>query len=651
MIDTGVDYTHPDLSANIWANTDEIPGNGLDDDHNGYIDDTMGWSFITDANDPMDTHGHGTHLSGIIAAVGNNNQGVTGVCWQAKIMPVKALTDNGAGASDQLAQAIKYAVDNGARVINISWGGYGNSILIQDALNYAYNHNCVIVAAAGNNNTNAERFFPGNYSQAITVAACNANDQRASFSNYGANVDVTAPGVDILSLKAKGTDMCHNEANIVGGEYYRASGTSMATPFVSGLAALIISSDRDLTILEVEEKIIQSCEDLGTAGKDVYYGYGRINASLALTLGRGEQVRITDFSAFDTPSDDGGSIDVTWTAAPDSVVKGYSIYYATQAFASITDEGVQVVIDSPVEDPQASSCVITGLDEGTGYYVAVVATLIANKNKSAISATSVSSMLSSEKPVYPVHNIIKSNTADDTISWDQDYQTRAIIPQNPENDRKILNITIPQQEKVSLVSTADTKLYNSMKTASAEDLDSSIVEFKTIGSIIGLVTIQLKYPENITGWQETNLRIYQLNEDTADWEEVPGSQLVHRQQYTVAVEIAGSGLATGKIYRLFSPAVALENLAEVKVYPNPYKPNSGLGHTQVTFTNLMNDSTVKVYTLTGELVRTLRDDLALGEVAWDAANENGQKVASGLYFFLVESSGSKHKTGKLAIIK
>lgn len=651
VIDTGVDYTHPDLSANIWTNTDEIPGNGIDDDYNGYIDDTTGWSFTTDSNDSMDTHGHGSHLSGIIAAVGNNNRGVTGVCWQAKIMPVKALTDSGVGASDKLAQAIKYAVDNGARVINISWGGYGNSILIQDALAYAYNNNCVIVAAAGNNNTNAERFFPGNYSQAITVAACNANDQRASFSNYGTNVDVTAPGVDILSLKAKGTDMCCNEANIVGGEYYRASGTSMATPFVSGLAALIISSDRELSNLEVEERIIQSCEDLGITGKDIHYGYGRINASLALTLGRGEQVRISDFKAFDTPSDDGDSINVTWTTAPNSTVKGYSIYYSTQPFASITDEGVQVLIDSPVENPQASSGVISGLQEGTGYYVAVVATLISNKNIASVSSNSVSNMLSNDKPVYPVHNIINSNSSEDTISWGQDCQTRAIIPQNPENNSKILNITIPQQEKVSLVSTADTKLYNSMKTASVEELDSSIVEFKTTSLISGLITIQLGYSSDITGWQETNLRIYQLNETTADWEEVPGSQLIHRNNNTVAVEIAGSELATGRIYRLFSPAVALETLAEVKVYPNPYKPNSGLGHTRITFTNLMNDSTVKIYTLTGELVRTLRDELALGEVAWDAANENSQKVASGLYIFLVESSDSKHKTGKLAIIK
>ncbi|MBI5554485.1 MAG: S8 family serine peptidase [Elusimicrobia bacterium] len=651
VIDTGVDYTHSDLSANIWTNTDEIPGNDIDDDHNGYIDDTMGWSFTTDSNEPMDTHGHGTHLSGIIAAIGNNNQGVTGVCWQAKIMPVKALTDSGAGASDKLAKAIKYAVDNGARVINISWGGYGNSVLIQDALTYAYNHNCVIVAAAGNNNTNAERFFPGNYSQAITVAACNASDQKASFSNYGNNVDVTAPGVDILSLKAKGTDMLHKEANIVGGEYYRASGTSMATPFVSGLAALIIASDRNLTNLEVEEKIIQSCEDLGAAGKDIYYGYGRINASQALSLGRGEQIRITDFKAFDTPSDDGDSITVTWAPGSSAVVKGYSIYYAAQSFASITDEGVQVLVDSPMEDPQASNCVISGLQEGAGYYVAVAATLKSNKKKASVLSTSVSNMLSNEKPVYPVHNIIKSNTADDAISWDQDCQTRAIIPQNPENHNKILNITIPQQEKVSLVSAANTKLYNSIKLTSEEEIDSIIVEFKTNDLISGLITIQLSYSSDITGWQETNLRIYQLNESTANWEEVPGSQMIHRQEHTVAVEIAGRELAAGKIYRLFSPAGALENLDEVKVYPNPYKPNSGPGHTKITFTNIMNESTVKIYTLTGELVRTLKDDLALGEVAWDAANEDGQKVASGLYIFLVESSDSKHKTGKLAIIK
>lgn len=651
VIDTGVDYTHPDLSENIWSNPNEIPGNGIDDDHNGYVDDTMGWDFVNDNNEPMDTHGHGTHLGGIIAAVGNNGQGITGVCWQARIMVIRGLADSGSGASDKLAQAIKYAVDNGARVINLSWGGYGVSQLIQDALTYAYNHNCVIVAAAGNNNTNAERFFPGNYSQAITVAACNASDARASFSNYGSNVDVTAPGVDILSLKAKGTDMLRKEANIVGGEYYRASGTSMATPFVSGLAALVISSDRDLSNLEVEEIITNSCDDLGTLGKDDYYGYGRINASQALSLGRGEQVRISDFKAFDTPSDDGDSINVTWSAGASAAVKGYSIYYAVQPFASITDEGVQVLLDSPVDDPLADSCTISGLQEGTGYYVAVVATLAAGKSRAAVAANATSNMLSSNKPVYPVHNIINSNNNDDTISWDQDCQTRAIIPQNPENNNKILNITIPQQEKVSLVSAADTKLYNSMKLTSEEELDSSIVEFKTTGQITGLITIQLSYTSDITGWQETNLRIYQLNESSANWEEVPGSQLIHRDSNIVAIDIAGSELTAGRIYRLFAPAGTLETLNEVKVYPNPYKPNSGLGHTRITFTNIMNESTVKIYTLTGELVRTLRDDLSMGEVSWDAANEDGQKVASGLYIFLVESNDSKHKTGKLAIIK
>ena len=651
VVDTGVDYTHPDLNANIWSNPDEIPGNGIDDDGNGYIDDTLGWDFIDNNNDPKDTHGHGTHLSGIIAAVGDNGQGITGVCWQAKIMVIKGLTDSGTGASDQLAQAIKYAVDNGARVINLSWGGYGTSLLIQDALTYAYDHNCVIVAAAGNNNTNAEKFFPGNYSQAITVAACNANDVRASFSNYGNNVDVTAPGVDILSLKAKGTDMCRTEVNIVGGEYYRASGTSMATPFVSGLAALVIASDRSLTNLEVAEKIIASCEDLGSGGKDDYYGYGRINAAQAMALGRGEQVRITDFKVIDTPSDDGDSLDITWTASPVMAIKGFFIYYATAPFASITDDGVQSAVNSPVDDPQAKSCTISGLQEGTGYYIAVVATLDADNNKAYTAAVSTANLLSASKPVYPVHNIIESNISADAISWDQDWQTRAIIPQNPENHHKILNITIPQQGKTSLVSAADTKLYSAMKLAAEEELDASIVEFKTVDMISGPLTIHLSYPSTISGWQESNLRIYQLNERSANWEEVPGRQLVQRHNRTVAVEIAGRELAAGRVYRLFSPAGALENLDEVKVYPNPYKPNSGLGHTQVTFTNIMNESIVKIYTLTGELVRTLRDDLARGEINWDAANETGQKVASGLYIFLVESNNSKHKTGKLAIIK
>lgn len=653
VIDTGADYAHPDLSANIWHNSGEIADNKIDDDHNGYIDDVIGWDFCDNTKNPRDGSGHGTHISGIIAAVGNNTLGISGVCWRAKIMVLKALTDNGSGISKQLAQAIKYAADNGARIINISWGGFGNSAVVKDALDYAYNHSCIIVAAAGNNNSDAGRFFPGNYSQAITVTACDANDKRASFTNYGTVVDVAAPGVDILSLRAEGTDMYQKEDHIVGRDYYRASGTSMATPFVSGLAALIISQNSLLTNKEVEEILYASCDDLGEKGKDKYFGYGKVNAAKSMALQGGEIVRVMEFAAFDTPSDNGDSITVQWTFPVNSRVKGYSVYYAQHLFNSVTDDGVQLCQSSPVNNPSATECVISGLTEGQGYYVAVIATLKSTETKLAPKAYSStdSSVVSSSNPVYPVHNIIRSKEDADIIAAGMDYQTRAIIPRNADNESKILNITLPERIKEAQVAQADSRLSSLLQVERNEELSSGAVQFTSIGTLSGTVVIQLSYAAEIHGWQETNLRIFYLQEETATWEEVSGTQLVHREQNVVSMEIDGATLTQGKVFRVFSLASALENLDQVAVYPNPYKPHSGLGHTKVFFINLLPSSSIKIYTLTGELVKTLEDERGLGELDWDVTNESGEKIASGIYVYYVSSENSGHKIGKLAVVK
>lgn len=653
VIDTGADYRHPDLRSNIWHNSAEIADNEIDDDHNGYVDDVIGWDFCDNTKNPRDGNGHGTHISGIIAAVGNNATGISGVCWQAKIMALKALTDNGGGISKQLAQAIKYAADNGARLINISWGGFGNSAVVKDALDYAYNHNCLIVAAAGNNNSDAGRFFPGNYSQAITVTACDANDKRASFTNYGTVVDVTAPGVDILSLRAEGTDMYQKETHIVGQYYYRASGTSMATPFVSGVAALIVSQNPLLANSEIEKILYASCEDLGETGKDKYFGYGKINAAKTMTLSGGEMVRVMEFAAFDTPSDNGDSITVQWTFPVEPRVKGYSVYYAHVPFNSITDDGVRFCQSSPLNNPSATECVISGLTEGQEYYVAVIATIESGETKLAPKAYSSadSSAVSSRDPVYPVHNIIRSSENADIIAAGMDYLTRAIIPRNADNENKILNITLPERVKEAQVAQADSRLSSLLQVEQTTELSASVVQFTSVGTLSGTVVIQLSYPAGIHGWQESNARIFYLQEEMATWEEVAGTQLVHREQNVVSVEMDGAALTQGKVFRVFSMAPALENLDQVAVYPNPYKPNSGLGHTKISFTNMLPSSLVKIYTLAGELVRTLEDNRGLGELDWDATNENGEKIASGIYVYFVDNHSGGHKIGKLAVIK
>ena len=161
IVDTGIDYNHPDIASNIWTNTKEVAGNGIDDDNNGYVDDTIGWDFIgstyrnpTQSNNPIDHFGHGTHVAGTVAAVGNNGTGVIGVAWQAHVMAVKGLDDSGYGLDSTLGPAIIYAANNGAEIISNSWSGQGSSQTIADAVGYAYNLGAVVVAAAGNNNTN-----------------------------------------------------------------------------------------------------------------------------------------------------------------------------------------------------------------------------------------------------------------------------------------------------------------------------------------------------------------------------------------------------------------------------------------------------------------------------------------------------------------
>ncbi len=287
VVDTGIDYNHLDIASNIWTNANEIAGNGVDDDGNGYADDVRGWDFVgpdyrnpTQGNDPIDHNGHGTHVAGTIAAVGNNGIGVIGVAWQSKVMIVKGLDDSGTGLESTLANSIFYAAHNGADVISNSWAGQGTSQTIADAVDYAYNLGAVVVAAAGNNADDARNYFPANLPEVITVAATAPDDSIAAFSNFGSKIDVAAPGVDILSLRAAGTSL----GSPINNDYTRADGTSMAAPHVSGAAALLLSEHPEYSNEDVRQAVRTSATDLGTPGYDLSYGYGRMNASAALAV-------------------------------------------------------------------------------------------------------------------------------------------------------------------------------------------------------------------------------------------------------------------------------------------------------------------------------------------------------------------------------
>jgi len=276
VIDTGVDYTHPDLKINV--------------------DSTTGYDFAKNSPDPMDDNGHGTHVAGIIGAAGNNSIGITGVCWSVKIMPLKVFNASGNSDTIWISSAIIYAANKGARVINMSLGDISyppeSNQTESDACKYAYDKGVILVAASGNGyDTNGDSeidtpgmepvTYPAAYEYVIAVGATDKDDKRASYSNYGPELDLVAPGGDgassenwILSTIGTGTVSSQTYAYMMG--------TSMASPHVAGAVALLLSKNPDLNFSEIYTKLTESADDVESSGKDIYTGYGRLNIARAL---------------------------------------------------------------------------------------------------------------------------------------------------------------------------------------------------------------------------------------------------------------------------------------------------------------------------------------------------------------------------------
>ncbi len=279
VIDTGVDTDHPDLKENIWTNQNEHFGDGVDNDKNGYVDDRNGWDFINDISDPnpkvdngtWNAGGihHGTVVAGLIAARGGNAQGVAGVTWNGRIMPLRALNSEGAGDLYAISQAIRYAADNGAHVINMSLAGFADSASLNNAIDYAYGRGVVIIAAAGNTavgflGENIDRFptYPAcsdnGENQVLGVAALDGNDKKASFSDYGAKcVDLAAPGVALTSTQA-----ILPEIGLHSPYGSNWSGTSFAAPLVAGVVALMISANLELSQERVYEIVLETGDNI-----------------------------------------------------------------------------------------------------------------------------------------------------------------------------------------------------------------------------------------------------------------------------------------------------------------------------------------------------------------------------------------------------
>ena len=283
VVDTGVDRTHPDLAANMWANPGEIAANGIDDDGNGFVDDVVGWDFVSNDASPDDHHGHGTHVSGIAAARTNNALGIAGLAFGARVMAVKGLGDDGSGWISDLAAAIVYAAENGADVINNSWGGGGLDQVLVDAVDTARALGAVVVAAAGNSAGAVDSFEPARIPGVIAVGATDQTDAIASFSNFGDALSVAAPGVSVLSSRPQNATGIGSN-NVVQQIYQSLSGTSMASPHVAGLAAVLLSAMPALTVEQVRWQLELNADQPGFPGFEgqpwnPHFGWGRINAA------------------------------------------------------------------------------------------------------------------------------------------------------------------------------------------------------------------------------------------------------------------------------------------------------------------------------------------------------------------------------------
>jgi len=257
VVDTGVNYNHPDLAPRV----------------------TLGHDYAYDDNDPMDGNGHGTHVAGTVGATINNNRGVAGLA-QVEIYAVKVLDDTGSGSITSVVDGIEDAVDYGADVINLSLGCYCNSQTLEEAINDANQEGVLVVAAAGNDNTNAI-LYPAGYSGAVSVSATNLNDLKASYSNYGSTIEISAPGGDTVGGPYWETYVLSTWKN---NNYAFSVGTSMAAPHVAGVAALVKSQDPTMTNTQIRDHLRNTADDLGSLGWDQFYGYGRINALAAISL-------------------------------------------------------------------------------------------------------------------------------------------------------------------------------------------------------------------------------------------------------------------------------------------------------------------------------------------------------------------------------
>lgn len=367
VIDTGVDWHHTELAANIYTNPGEIPDNDIDDDANGFVDDVRGWDFYNNDNDPVDDNGHGTHVSGTIAAIGNNGIGVVGVCWSARILPLKFLDEYGYGSTSDAVRAVEYATKMGARLTSNSWGGGGFSTALQSAIQEAGDHGILFIAAAGNSSDDNDIYphYPSSYDldNVIAVASTDHRDEMSDFSCFGLiSVDLGAPGSDVLST-------------LPNNRYGVYSGTSMATPHVAGAACLVWAAAPTMTHLEIKNALLSTVDPLPSLAGKMVSG-GRLN--LYTLLSSLDDIPPSRVNHLSVDSRGSSTVRLSWTATGDDSTVGtashYDVRYSTAKITANNFDAATRASGDPHPAPAGSKDFfeVTGLNYNTKYYFALV---------------------------------------------------------------------------------------------------------------------------------------------------------------------------------------------------------------------------------------------------------------------------------------
>ena len=376
IIDTGADYNHPDIKPNYWRNPGETgldangkdkASNGIDDDHSGYIDDFRGWNFVENNNNPMDDNEHGTHVAGTIGARGNDGVGVVGVNWNVSMVALKFLDGSGSGSLSDAVKAIEYGTSLGVTLTSNSWGGGGFSETMKAAIQAANAKGILFIAAAGNDGVDNDDspHFPASYEldNVISVAATDNRDQLASFSCYGkSTVHLAAPGVNIMS-------------SIPSGGYARLSGTSMATPHVSGAAALVKAAFPNATAAEIKSRLVNTVDPVAALDGKTISG-GRLNVATALVDDPNPPTAVEDL---ELASAGITSVKLSWSPATDEGLKGpakrYEVRFSDRPIASEDDwkNAKRVSYKQSRTDGAQMAAEITGLGFNSTGYVAVKA--------------------------------------------------------------------------------------------------------------------------------------------------------------------------------------------------------------------------------------------------------------------------------------